>query len=193
MTRGWEMMLSHSARDGITTGYVKGTASSYIVEAIGHLKSCAGDISHPFLLPMIVLSHELSSKNDQKQREARDWLRRLENALSLRNEITQSESYLNSSFLDIDAISRDLAECHSQVLWKRPQAWHKIVCRLEAAMESFWDHLPPEKQQELSALHLSMLSRLDFFKAKLEGIENYAHTTLERLNIQRSVVSYLPP
>ncbi len=138
---------------------------------------------------MIILSHELSSKNDQKQREAREWLRKLEHALSMRSEVSEADGYLNSSFLDIDTISRDLAECHSQVLWKRPQAWYKIVSRVELASEAFRSCLSQDKLLELENLHSSMLSRLDFFKVKLEGIEGYANTTMERLNIQRAVVS----
>ncbi|KAL1844977.1 hypothetical protein VTK73DRAFT_1394 [Phialemonium thermophilum] len=33
-----------------------------------------------------------------------------------------------------------------------------------------------------------MRARLDFYRAKLKGIENYAHTTLERLTIQRGAL-----
>jgi hypothetical protein len=39
-------------------------------------------------------------------------------------------------------------------------------------------------------LHKSMLSRMDFYKCKLHGLESYIHTTLERLKVQREAVSY---
>lgn len=229
-TRGWELMLSHRFRTGITTGYVKGTDSSDMEESIGHLRSCAAQVAHPFLLPMIVLSHDLSPKNDQKQRDARDWLRRLEHAVSMRNEIVEDEGYVREHVMDLDQINRDLVECHSQVLWKRPQAYQEIIREMEKGMARFLDGLPRrrgpdsvEKRRqpldgaasggndiaadeddeegrlvvvrdeygfrELDRCHKSILSRLEFYRNKLVGIENYAHTTLERLAIQRSAVS----
>lgn len=191
-TRGWELMLSHSFQTGITTGYAKGTESSDIVESIKHLKSCSAQVLHPLLLPMIILSHDLSTKNDQKQREAREWLRRLENAISLRNDIVEAEGYVKQDYMDLDQINRDLVECHSQVLWKRPQAYQEILDSLDEAMKRFWDKasLKPElyggPSGEVDKLHRSMTGRIDFYRAKLKGTENYAHTTLERLTIQRA-------
>jgi hypothetical protein len=184
-------MLSHCFKTAITTGFVKGTPSSDIEVAIKHLLACHGQVAHPLLLPIIILSYDLSSKNDEKQRAARDWLRRLEHAVSMRNEIEEDEGYVRDGRLELDAINRDLVECHSQVLWKRPQAYQEIVGELEKAMVKFWDRLGEERRQDgqLEALHKSMLARLDFYVVKLKGIENYAHTTLERLKIQRDAVS----
>ncbi|KAI1854818.1 hypothetical protein JX265_002457 [Neoarthrinium moseri] len=185
-TRGWEIMLSHSFNTGITTGYVKGTPSSDIEESIHHLRACANQIAHPMLLPVIILSHDLSAKTDQKQRDARAWLRRLENAVTMRNEIEERETYMD---FDLDAINRDLVECHSQVLWKRPQAYQEIIKEMKEAMVKFHQTSRPELHRgELEALHGSMESRLDFYRIKLLGVENYAHTTLERLNIQRQAL-----
>ncbi|KAK7969111.1 hypothetical protein PG996_002449 [Apiospora saccharicola] len=183
-TRGWELMLSHSFHTNITTGYVKGTPSSDINDAIDHIKSCAAQVAHPMLLPIIILSHDLSSRSDQKQREARAWLRRLENAVTMRNEIDEKEGYMD---FDLDAINRDLVECHSQVLWRRPQAYQEIIKEVHAGMDKYWlmtDHNRPD----ISALHDSLISRLDFYRIKLTGIEHYVHTTLERLNIQRQAL-----
>lgn len=217
-TRGWELMLSHNFASGITTGYVKGTDSSDMEESIGHLKSCARQIAHPMLLPMIVLSHDLSPKNDQKQRDARDWLRRLEHAVSMRNEIAEDEGYVKEHVMDLDQINRDLVECHSQVLWKRPQAYQEIIKEMEKGLERFMAKLPRKRGpagvekkkldeededskvvvvkdeygfREVERCQQSILSRLEFYRNKLVGIENYAHTTLERLAIQRSAVSPL--
>lgn len=193
-TRGWELMLSHSFRTSITTGYVKGTPSSDINQSIAHLKSCAAQVGHPMLLPIIILSHDLSSKNDQKQRDARDWLRRLEHAVSMRNEIKEDEGYVKDGVMDMDSINRDLVECHSQVLWKRPQAYQEIVAEIQMAMHKFWRGVSADQREgDLDKLHRSMLSRLDFYFNKLRGIENYAFTTLERLKIQREAVSLSYP
>ncbi|KAK4223716.1 hypothetical protein QBC38DRAFT_512226 [Podospora fimiseda] len=193
-TRGWELMLSHSFKTGITTGFAKGTKSSDMVDSIKHLKECALQVMHPLLLPIIILSHDLSSKNDQKQRDAREWLRQLEHAVSMRQEVLEEESkYIKDSMVDLDQINRDLVECHSQVLWKRPQAYQEIIKSMYKAMENFWETASPipaygGPRGTTYKIHRSMLARLDFYQAKLKGIENYAHTTLERLSIQRAAL-----
>ncbi|TLD33245.1 hypothetical protein PspLS_00466 [Pyricularia sp. CBS 133598] len=220
-TRGWELMLSHSFATGITNGYAKGTPSSDLVKCVAHLRACAGQARHPMLLPVIVISHDLSASTDQKQRDARDWIRRLEEAISMREEVMADETYARSKLgLDLDQLNRDLVECHSQVLWKRPQAYLQIIKTMEDAMHRFHTHMlllpppPPSNQQDgsdhgsqsdshsierhnpqrqlvdgdLDRQHRSMLSRLDFYRAKLNGVEHYAHTTLARLKIQRAAL-----
>jgi len=181
-------MLSYSFRTGITTGFVKGTATSDIADVLKHLTACHAEVGHPLLLPVIILSHDLSDKVDIRQRDARDWLRRLENAITMRNEIEEKEVYTD---FDVDGINRDLVECHSQVLWKRPQAYKEIIQEMKAAMQKFRDNLPEEKfTKTMKALHGSMGSRLEFYRVKLTGQEHYIHTTLERLHIQRQAVRF---
>jgi len=188
-TRGWELMLSHDVNNGITTGFSKGTPSSDIVECIKHLKACVLQIGHPLLLPIIIFSHDVSFKTDIKQREARDWLRRLEHAVSMRTEIVEKEGYVKEGVVDLDAVNRDLVECHSQVLWKRPKAYIEILQAIEDAMGRFYGRLPEERKAgDMKKLQASMLARLDFYRVKLQGIESYAYTTLQRLDIQRSAV-----
>ncbi|KAK7749321.1 hypothetical protein SLS62_008290 [Diatrype stigma] len=185
-TRGWEIMLSYSFASGVTTGYVKGTSSSDINDSLEHLKACRAEAGHPLLLPVIILSHDLSETSDVRQRSARDWLRRLENAITMRDEIDRSEVYTD---FDVDGINRDLVECHSQVLWKRPQAYQEIVKDFRAALKLYEDRVRPERfARVLRALHGSVQARLDFYRAKLAGMEHYAHTTLERLHIQRQAL-----
>lgn len=183
-------MLSHDVNNAITTGYAKGTPSSDMVECIRHLKACALQVGHPLLLPMIIFSHDVSFKTDIKQRDARDWLRRLEHAVSMRSEIEEKEGYVTEGVVDLDAINRDLVECHSQVLWKRPRAYLEITAEIDQALKRFLERLPDKRQDdELMKLHASMESRLEFYRVKLQGIDSYAYTTLKRLDIQRSAVS----
>lgn len=197
-TRGWELMLAHSFRTGITTGYAKGTPSSDMMESIKHLKACADQVLHPLLLPVIILSHDLSGKTDQKQREAREWLRLLEHAISMRSEVLEEESrYIKESMVDLDQINRDLVECHSQVLWKRPQAYQEIINGIHAALDKFWAKAQDDPAYggpggPVDKFQRSMVARLDFYRAKLKGIENYAHVTLKRLTIQRAAVQSHP-
>lgn len=209
-TRGWEMMLSHSFTTSITTGYIKGTPSSDVVAALAHLSACAHQAAHPMLLPVIMLAHDLSPANDQKQRDARDWVRRLENAVSLRDEVEESEMYFQDGLLEIDGLSRDLVECHGHVMWKRPQAYMAVCGEMVRAMElfkrSFGIAVLDEEALSSSAradrravdlTHRALLSRIDFYRVKLKGLENYIFTTLERLKVQREAVrpptSYPPP
>lgn len=190
-TRGWELMLSHSITTSITTGFIKGTSSSDISDCIIHLKACVLQVGHPMLLPIIIFSHDVSFKTDIKQRDARDWLRKLEHAVSMRSEIEEREGYVKEGVVDLDAVNRDLVECHSQVLWKRPKAYLEILTGIEEAMSKFDSKLPAARRdEEMRKLHGSMLARLDFYRVKLQGIESYAYTTLQRLDIQRSAVSF---
>ncbi|TAQ84144.1 hypothetical protein B7494_g7535 [Chlorociboria aeruginascens] len=189
LTRGWELMLSHDVKNGITTGFCKGTPSSDIVECIKHLKACVLQIGHPMLLPIIIFSHDVSYKTDIKQRDARDWLRRLEHAVSMRSEIEEKEGYVKEGVVDLDAVNRDLVECHSQVLWKRPKAYLEILEGLERAMREFYEKLPDRRRDaETRQLQASMMARLEFYRVKLQGIDSYAYTTLQRLDIQRSAL-----
>lgn len=63
---------------------------------------------------------------------------------------------------------------------------------MEVAAGQIWDRLSPQdKTHELENMHCDILSRLDFQRAKLEGIESYARTTMERLIVQRGLVQNL--
>jgi hypothetical protein len=57
-------------------------------------------------------------------------------------------------------------------------------------MENFYEKLPEHrKDASMRKLQASMEARMDFYRVKLQGIESYAYTTLQRLDIQRSAVS----
>jgi len=193
MTRGWELMLSHDVNNSITTGYSKGTPSSDIVASITHLKACASEIGHPMLLPTIIFSHDISFKTDIKQREARDWLRRLEHGISMRTDIEEKDGYVNDDgIMDFDAVNRDLVECHSQVLWKRPVAYMRIIEAFEKSLKLFDGGLPEQrKTKRVRTTHANIAARMDFYRIQLQGLDSYAYTTLQRLEVQRSAVSIL--
>ena len=108
----------------------------------------------------------------------------------MRTEITDNEGYVDKDGLvDFDLINRHLVECHSQVLWKRPKAYLKLLDGFEKVMDEFMAKLPAERNTPgLRKLHASMLSRMEFYRRKLQGIDSYAYTTLQRLDIQRSAV-----
>lgn len=184
-------MLSHDPVQGLTTGFCKGTPSSDIVRCIKHLKTCAADIAHPMLFPIIIFSHDMDLRVDLRQRHTRDWLRRLEHAVSLRSEIIEEkEGYVQKDGpLDLDALNRDLVECHSQVLWKRPKGYLEIVDGFQKTLSIFEPRVNKERKAGLMKLHRSMEARMDFYKCKIQGLESYSRITLARLEIQRSAVS----
>ncbi|RDL40541.1 Uncharacterized protein BP5553_00520 [Venustampulla echinocandica] len=158
LTRGWELLLSHDINNAITTGFCKGTASSDIVECIKHLKACGLQIGHPMLLPTIIFSHDVSFKTDIKQRDARDWLRRLEHAVSMRSEIEEKEGCRESRFSRVP-----------------------FAGFMEEA-----DSVPadPGGDRKSDGAVLGEATG----GVKLQGLDSYAFTTLQRLDIQRSAL-----
>lgn len=216
-SRGWEMMLSYSFKTRITSGFVKGTESARLeTDILPDLKECSTPITHPLLLPFLILNSILSSDNDIQQRKSREKIRQLENALSARYRDPKSPmpSYTVEDddpelglmgqtvpgpqprnqkvddHLELDEINQKLTDCHCQVLWKRPQAWQNVVGRIQDAAKAFWENMSEEDRDipGFAELHDSIVSRLRFIGIKLEGLENYTHVSLERLNLQREVV-----
>ncbi|KAF7551381.1 hypothetical protein G7Z17_g5063 [Cylindrodendrum hubeiense] len=195
-TRGWQMLLSYSFKTNITSGYVKGTPTSDLGNALALLKGCVTQIAHPMLFPLIFYSYDVSPRNEARQHDARNRTRRLENAMEMTSSLEKTGLGFHHGGLDVDSLSRDLVECHGSVLWKPPQAYQDIAIELENAMESFWNSWTSMQQAELTSteiterkivekLHKSMMSRIHFYKVKLRGLENYAQITLERLTVQR--------
>ena len=186
-----------------------------MAECLDSLKTCAGDVAHPLLLPLLLLSHDLGAKRDEQLRATRDWVRRLERDISQRlgsdddDAATAAAGRAGSLRVlprggggsrpgraaagggpsDVQATTRALVECHAQVLRKRPADWLEIIGNMETTMRRFRDRVPAARwTAELDALHAALGGRLDFYRIKLRGIEGYAHTTMERLDIQRSAV-----
>lgn len=183
------MMLSYSFITDMTSGYVKAVEDMNFREVLDDLVLCGRPVSHPLLLPVLILCHELSSKNDQKQRALRTELRTLDDALISRYSVTPAPHYGPEIDPELDNISKRIAVCQTEVLQKRPQAWQNVVDNVRRAATYFWDHTPAEKKSsELMDLHDTLMNRLEFLDVKLQGIENHAHVTLERLGVLREVV-----
>ncbi|KAI3329532.1 hypothetical protein F4824DRAFT_516836 [Ustulina deusta] len=191
-TRGWEMMLTYCFKSKITSGYVKGTRSTEINRQLQHLAACCRPAVHPLLLP-ILLIHDISAKNDQDQRAVRGKIRELEGALSQRYQKYSAFSYGPEREIDIDSLNQQLTECQCRVLQKKPQAWRNALDRVGKAMHAFSEALQAQTREsepdhQLQTLHQSLLRRLDFLAGKLDGLESYAHVSLERLKSQREVM-----
>ncbi|KAI1084613.1 hypothetical protein F5B20DRAFT_568012 [Whalleya microplaca] len=188
-TRGWELMLSHEIDTGITSGFFKGTENSSIVKAIKDLIACASEARYPLLLPLIVFQHECIDKREAAQRDIRDALRRFEHAICFRSEILEEEGYVQGGQVDLDQIGRDIIEVYNQAKWKPPATFLRIVDALgEAAREFAAQGLA---EGPLCTVHNSVVSRLWFYRKRLEGLEDYVKTTVERLDIQRNALDNL--
>jgi hypothetical protein len=187
-TIGWELTLSYEIKTGITTGFYKGTPSSAIAECLKHLKACIFEIRHPMLLPLIIYSHHLSYKTDSRHRDARDWLRRIEHSISIQANYKDKEGYIREGAIDLDCLNRDLVECQSMALWKQPTAYIKILDSIEAATDSFFEHLMEDEKRTIENFQSRTLSRIEFYRKKRQGIEAYKNKTVQRIEIQRGVV-----
>lgn len=183
------MMLTYSFETGMTSGYVKAMERMKFQDVLDDLVLCGKPVSHPMLLPVLTLCNEVSSKADKKQRAQRTQLRKLDDALIARYEIGPPAHFGLEIDPELDSISKTIAICQSEVLQNQPQAWKNVINNIRHATTYFWDHLPSERNShEFKELQETLLNRLDFLTIKLEGIENYAHVTLERLGILREVV-----
>lgn len=190
-TRGWELAYSHEMKTGITSGFFKGTASSDVKPVLKHLHRCAEQIGHSMVLPMIIFGHDMGLNLEVKQRNLRQESRRLENAISLRGDIRPDESFVINGIVDYDIINQYIIEVHTQVLWKNPTAYQAILVGFNKAFTEFYNKIPPDRLDvTLQKMHDSMLSRISFYNTRLEGIKEYAETTMKRLELQRHAVSY---
>ncbi|KAI3401492.1 hypothetical protein diail_10926 [Diaporthe ilicicola] len=186
----------------MTSGYMKGKGEKVIEKGKEQVKEhktlkkvlddlvlCGRPVSHPLLLPVLTLCHELSASNDKKQRDLRAELRKLDHALIGRYAVAPAAHYASPADQELDKLSQKIADCQTEVLQKRSQAWQNVVDHIKEATNYFWENLPAEKKSpELTTLHKTLLDRLNFLTVKLQGIENYAHVTLERLGILREVL-----
>jgi hypothetical protein len=76
--------------------------------------------------------------------------------------------------LDLDMLSTDLVQCKAQVLAKQYVAYLRIAKSLEKARHAFWEGMPEgRKDPKMKKLYASILSKLDFFREKWQGIETY--------------------
>ncbi|KAH7127924.1 hypothetical protein B0J13DRAFT_564738 [Dactylonectria estremocensis] len=190
-TRGWELILSYEVKTGITSGFFKGTRLSGVSDCIQHLKACHSELGHAILLPAIMLSHLCSSSVDDKQRETRDWTRRLENGIMLRNVVEEDGSYAtDGGLLDVDAISRDIVECQQRLLSTPTAEFLAVIDSIGDCAHLFMNTIPTSKEDpKIEKFQKTFTSRLQLYKKRWMGIETYANTTMKRLEIQRSALS----
>ncbi|RDW69532.1 hypothetical protein BP6252_08552 [Coleophoma cylindrospora] len=184
--------MSYNFDTGMTTGFCKGSASSHIVNSIKLLKSSVSDIGHPMLLPLIMLSNDMASGIEIKQRDARGWLRHIEHALSMGSSLEFTDGYVRDGLLDLDALNRDLVECYSQTLWKNPTTYLTIIAHFKEAMEAVQSEIFTNgNNPTMNTFHTRILSKLKFHEKRLLGLVDYTNTTQKRLEIQKDALSMI--
>jgi hypothetical protein len=180
----YKLLMSHTYDKASSTviGFYKGARSSNSVSYIEHLKKSAKEIIHPMLLPLIILSNRVGQKQEARQREARAKLRLIEVALL---EHMRPSGPVSMSLTEINA---SLLACHSRV-WKNPKASHKIVDRVEIILKRISGGLHfTEEEVLLKQINQQYLDRVAFIRERLSGIESYCHSTLSRIDMQRTVL-----
>jgi hypothetical protein len=145
-------------------------------------------------LPVIIFSHLIFHNVNLKQREARAQLREIERVVRQAHQTTppsKGNLYLTEDGLvDFDAINLGISQCHATALEKRPKTYLQIAQNFKQVTHNFHEKLPEERNHSsMRVCQQKLLSRINFLETKLESIEGYAYTTLQRLDVQRSSVS----
>lgn len=188
------MTLSYSFETGVTSGFLKGTANAELGEILANLQSCGSPVHHPLLLPILMLCQELGPSNDEKQKKIRNGIRELDMVLTGNyRDVTAAAGHTGHGDLTLDKISQKIADYQAKVNWKRPQAWRNVLGKIREATEWVRENTgPSDPPPGMGMLHLSLMDRLRFYHTKLDGLENYAHVSLARLDNLRQVVRILP-
>jgi len=98
---------------------------------------------------------------------------------------------MSDGVVNFDAINADLVECQAAVLWNSPTANLEVLDSLSSVTAAFLEMLPGNRiDAPLRRLQDQMLSRLNFCTVRWRRIDVYANTTMLRLEIQRSNVSF---
>ncbi|RYP28047.1 hypothetical protein DL767_007378 [Monosporascus sp. MG133] len=172
------------------SGYVKGAENADVKTLISQVQHYASSAAHPLLLPVLILYRELSLDNDKAQREARQNVRELEEALLNRYCVAPAAGYAPREDLILDTIIPELHKLRCKVLWKRPQIWQNVAGRILKATDTFWDSLEQQREDPvMQEMHQTILSRLNFMSVKLEGLESYTQVTLERMDLLRELMN----
>jgi hypothetical protein len=104
------------------------------------------------------------------------------------------ESHEERLSSDLDTINEHLQSCQNRMLWIKSTAAVDITSSMEAANQAFWgifQHRNKEKDAEyLSQLHVSVKSRLGFYKSRWLGAKVYGENAMQRLENQGSAVSF---
>jgi hypothetical protein len=174
-------------------------------DCIDHLKASASQFEHPMLLPVIILSHGNPDMVSKAQQNAQERLGIIERALKSHPRLPGQphEHYFDSDgLLNLDYINIALSECHQLAICKDPNAYLRVLDGFDFAVGIFNRHAPGKphalrdlevQNPEFEATAAEIISRIEFSRRRLEGQAAFREVILQRLDVLRSAVGYIPP
>ena len=172
-----------------TVGFYKSTTGKNFHLILQRLKDCTPQAGNPFLLPMLILQEELNHIGE-RQRKIRVEVRRIEDALGLRNGLQASThpfTFTNGN-VNFDFLNREIVETSAQLLKRRPCTYLEILGDLEAAMNVYGAAIYNQSEDIIQS-HAMLMSRLKFQQKVVQAMERYHQVTTGRLNAQINAVS----
>jgi hypothetical protein len=195
MPNGFQFLMSHNLNMGssVVLGFYKATKNTEIATNIMHIRKSAKEIAHPMLLPVMLLSSNIGPRQENHQKQARAMLHIVED--SLFNHLAST----SPSSASLESINVELMKCHSSV-WKNPGSSHKVIDGMESIFKAIKtleyhieDHnlIYPIGCHFLNEVNDRYMQRVDFIRERLRGIESYCHTTLSKIEVQRTALHNL--
>ncbi len=193
--QGFELLMSHTfhKNSSAVIGFYKATENTNIATNIMHIRRSVKETAHPMLLPIILLSSNIGPNQETYQKQTRAKLHTVEDAL-LAHLASNSPSTIS-----IERINVELMKCHSSV-WKSPGAAHKVIDGMESILGAIRvkqyrieqsNHLQSTGATFLDKVNDEYAQRVDFIRERLRGLESYCHTTLSKIDVQRTALHNL--
>lgn len=161
-----------------------------MTDVLSIFKDCADDSYHPLLLPLIIFEIECMSDTELKQRDVRDWLRRIEHQIS--NELVNlSDQRQHLAAFRIEQLRQDMVQCQAQALWKAPKDYICVLQTFRACLGRMGSeiHKTSSNTKDVAETHRRFASRVDLLEKRFENQSTYVGATLIRLSMQRDAVS----
>lgn len=181
--RNWELILSHSLKTGITNAFFKGAPRSDVAQCVKCLRECVGEIDHPLFLPALVLSCDIKLGEGKNHRGNRERVRNLERQVVDASHIYADRDPTKGNRIDLLQINSDLVDCHTDVLWMRPEGCATIVQKMNKTLTEFKTFWPYERKRRLRKIQTAMEGRLDLLQSRLQGMSTHREVTISILKL----------
>lgn len=179
--QGWELSLAYSPDTQTTTGFFRGTPKSLLKESIKHLRRSNDGFMYPLLLPLIILTHEMSAISNTGMQCSRGWLQEIEDKLGR----LPSESSIRLQHLT--DLEDQLLKIHKKIVAKNPQTQIEVLKVLRRTVKES-AALEITKSPDLVKKRDQLYGFLTLNNTKLRGLQADVDVTLSRIEILRSAV-----
>ncbi|TGO38106.1 hypothetical protein BHYA_0082g00490 [Botrytis hyacinthi] len=190
-TWNWELVLSHSLKTGITNAFFKGTSRADVTRCITCLRQCVGEIDHPLFLPALVLSCDIDFGEDKIHRDNRKRARILEKQVVDASHTYADPDFTKGNRVNLLHINSELVDCHTNILWMRPEGCATIVQKMNQTLTDFRTLWPDERKKRLTKIQTAMEGRLDLLQSKLQGMSTHREVTISILKLIGNVLENL--